>query len=191
MLAWLLSESKLDAMLSEKQHDVNMHAPAGNRTRVTSLATMYSATRPLVLLSSHSQSTYPCSRCNPQGERHVSPIFFLPTGRRVFRIACAIILMQTECLTWLVSVTQTFCAQIFFDFRRSYISHEWWQLRGSNPRPFGMAPWATALDHSAKLSCLFSILGMKSNLVSVWFHTAPLFTTHFGQTLLEPDKELS
>lgn len=26
------------------------------------------------------------------------------------------------------------------------------QLRGLNPRPFGMAPKATALDHSAKLT---------------------------------------
>ena len=27
-----------------------------------------------------------------------------------------------------------------------------WQLWGSNPRPCGLAPWASALDHSAKLS---------------------------------------
>ena len=29
-----------------------------------------------------------------------------------------------------------------------------WQLWGSNPRPYRMAPWATALDRSAKLSWL-------------------------------------
>ena len=31
-----------------------------------------------------------------------------------------------------------------------------WQLRGSEPRPYGLAPEASALDHSAKLSIAFS-----------------------------------
>ena len=30
-----------------------------------------------------------------------------------------------------------------------------WQLWGSNPRPYGLAPEASALDHSAKLSLLW------------------------------------
>jgi hypothetical protein len=33
------------------------------------------------------------------------------------------------------------------------------QLWGSNPRPCGMAPWATALDRSAKLSAQFPMVG--------------------------------
>ena len=37
--------------------DVIMHASAGNRTRVTSMATMYSTTRPLMLLSAEFTAT--------------------------------------------------------------------------------------------------------------------------------------
>ena len=35
-----------------------------------------------------------------------------------------------------------------------------WQLRGSNLRPWGMSPWATALHRSAKLSWLQGAIGM-------------------------------
>ena len=38
------------------------------------------------------------------------------------------------------------------DFRLPYNAAER-QLWGSNPRPYGLAPGASALDHSAKLSC--------------------------------------
>ena len=47
-----------------------------------------------------------------------------------------------------------------FDQNWIYIIYwnEKWQLWGSNPRPCGLAPEASALDHSAKLSWYFQII---------------------------------
>ena len=87
-------------------------------------------------------------------------------------------------ILWLFSVTAQQCKQFLHTLCtwRTFRANRFWQkwhLWGSNPRPFGMAPWATALDRSAKVS-LWTTKGKDILLCAI--PTIHNFSSQFAQT---------